>query len=138
MQTRLLAIFAALFAVAALIAGCSGSSSENSGKDLPDPATLLKESSETTKGQTSAHLKLSVQGQIPELPVETLEGDLTQAPAVAAQRRLPREVPVRGQRGARDLPTLAVQRDDGWVRCPTAGQHEQPDEGGASHCAASV
>jgi lipoprotein LprG len=85
MQTRLLAIFAALFAVAALIAGCSGSSSENSGKDLPDAATLLKESSETTRGQTSAHLKLSVQGQIPELPVETLEGDLTQAPAVAAK-----------------------------------------------------
>ncbi len=85
MQTRLLAIFAALFAVVALAAGCSGSSSEDSGKDLPDAATLLKESSETTRGQTSAHLKLSVQGQIAELPVEQLEGDLTQAPAVAAK-----------------------------------------------------
>lgn len=85
MQTRLLAIFAAFFAVVALVAGCSGSSSEDSAKELPDPATLLKESSETTKAQTSAHLKLSVQGQLAELPVESLEGDLTQTPAVAAE-----------------------------------------------------
>ncbi len=85
MQTRLLAIFAALIAVVAVVAGCSGSSSEASSKELPDPATLLKESSATTKAQTSAHLKLSVQGQIAELPVESLEGDLTQTPAVAAK-----------------------------------------------------
>lgn len=85
MQTRLLAILAALFTVVTLVAGCSGSSSQDSGKELPDAATLLKQSAETTKGQTSAHLKLTVQGQIAELPVETLEGDLTQSPAVAAK-----------------------------------------------------
>lgn len=85
MQTRLLAILAALIAVVALVAGCSGSSSEDSTAELPDPATLLSESSETTKGQTSAHLSLTVQGQIAELPVESLEGDLTQTPAVAAK-----------------------------------------------------
>jgi len=84
MQTRLLAIFAALFASIALIAGCSSKSADSS-KALPDPATLLKESSETTKAQTSVHLKLSVQGEIKELPIETLEGDLTNQPAVAAQ-----------------------------------------------------
>jgi lipoprotein LprG len=84
MQTRLLAIFAALFASIALLAGCS-SKSEDSSKALPDPATLLKDSSETTKAQTSVHLKLSVQGEIKELPIETLEGDLTNKPAVAAQ-----------------------------------------------------
>ena len=84
MQTRLLAILAALFAVAALVAGCSGSS-DDSATDLPDAATLLQESSETTAGETSAHLKLAVQGQIAELPVESLEGDLTQRPAVAAK-----------------------------------------------------
>ncbi len=72
MQTRLLAILAALFAVAALVAGCSGSS-DDSATDLPDAATLLQESSETTAGETSAHLKLAVQGQIAELPVESLE-----------------------------------------------------------------
>jgi lipoprotein LprG len=84
MQTRLVAIFAALFAAVALIAGCS-SSSQGSSKELPDAATLLKESSETTKSQTSVHLKLAVQGQIQDLPIETLEGDLTNQPAVAAQ-----------------------------------------------------
>ena len=84
MQTRLLAILAALFAVAALVAGCSGSS-DDSATDLPDAATLLQESSETTASETSAHLKLAVQGQIAELPVESLEGDLTQRPAVAAK-----------------------------------------------------
>jgi lipoprotein LprG len=84
MQTRLLAIFAALFATIALIAGCS-SKSQDSSKELPDAATLLKDSSETTKAQTSVHMKLSVQGQIKELPIETLEGDLTNKPAVAAQ-----------------------------------------------------
>lgn len=85
MQTRLLAILAALVAVVALVAGCSGSSSDDASKELPDPTTLLTDSSQTTKGQTSAHLKLTVQGQIAELPVETLEGDLTQKPAVAAK-----------------------------------------------------
>lgn len=84
MQTRPLAILAALFAVVALVAGCSGSS-EDSGKDLPDAATLLKESSETTKNESSTHLLLAVQGQIAELPVEKLEGDLTQSPKVAAK-----------------------------------------------------
>jgi lipoprotein LprG len=84
MQTRLMAIFAALFATIALIAGCS-SKSQDSSKELPDAATLLKDSSATTKAQTSVHLKLSVQGEIKELPIETLEGDLTNKPAVAAQ-----------------------------------------------------
>jgi lipoprotein LprG len=84
MQTRLLAIFAALFTVVALIAGCS-KSSEDAGAELPDPATLLQQSAETTKSQTSVHLTLTVQGEIKELPIESLEGDLTNAPAVAAQ-----------------------------------------------------
>jgi lipoprotein LprG len=84
MQTRLLAIFAALFAAIALIAGCS-SKSEESSKPPPDAASLLKESSETTKSQSSMHLKLAVQGEIKELPIESLEGDLTNTPAVAAQ-----------------------------------------------------
>ena len=60
-------------------------SREDSNKELPDAATLLKESSETTKCQTSVHLKLAVQGEIKELPIESLEGDLTNTPAVAAQ-----------------------------------------------------
>ncbi|MGE0218827.1 LppX_LprAFG lipoprotein [Mycolicibacterium sp.] len=85
MQTRLPAILAALVAVVALLAGCSGSSSDDSAKELPDAATLLTESSQTTKNQASAHLKLTVQGQIADLPVESVEGDLTQKPDVAAK-----------------------------------------------------
>jgi lipoprotein LprG len=84
MQTRLIAIFAALFAAIALIAGCS-KSSDNASKELPDAATLLQQSSETTKSQTSVHMNLTVQGEIKELPIESLEGDLTNTPAVAAQ-----------------------------------------------------
>jgi lipoprotein LprG len=84
MQTRLLAIFAVLFTAIALVAGCS-SKSQDSSKALPDAATLLKQSSETTKSQSSVHLKLTVQGEIKELPIESLEGDLTNTPAVGAQ-----------------------------------------------------
>jgi lipoprotein LprG len=84
MQTRLLAIFAVLVATVALFAGCSAKS-QDSKKELPDAATLLKESSETTKSEASVHLKLAVQGQVKDLPIETLEGDLTNRPAVAAQ-----------------------------------------------------
>lgn len=67
-----------------LFAGCS-KSSEKSDKELPDAATLLQQSSQNTRDQKSVHLKLTVQGQIQDLPIESLEGDLTQSPAVAAQ-----------------------------------------------------
>jgi len=84
MQTRLLAIFAAVVAATALFAGCS-SKSQDSANALPDAATLLKQSSDTTRSQSSMHLKIAVAGQIKELPIESLEGDLTTTPAVAAQ-----------------------------------------------------
>jgi lipoprotein LprG len=45
----------------------------------------LKQSSETTKSESSVHMKLAVQGEIKELPIESLEGDLTTKPAVGAQ-----------------------------------------------------
>ncbi len=87
MQTRprhaVRSFIALLIAAAALVAGCSSKSEES--KALPDAATLLTESSQTTKDQASVHLKLTVQGEIKELPIESLEGDLTNAPAVAAQ-----------------------------------------------------
>ncbi|MGE2692919.1 LppX_LprAFG lipoprotein [Mycolicibacterium pulveris] len=82
MQTRPVAILAALIAVLALVAGCSSSSEP--AKDLPDASTLLTQSTETTKNQTSVHLRLTVQGEIPGLALESLEGDLTNVPAVAA------------------------------------------------------
>lgn len=81
---RLLIALAAVSATAALIAGCS-SSSKHAGGPLPDGATLVKEASTTTKDLKSAHLVLSVTGQIKSLPVKTLEGDLTNQPSTAAK-----------------------------------------------------
>jgi lipoprotein LprG len=78
------AFLAILFAAALLVSGCS-SSSESSSEPLPDATTLLQDSTKTTREQQSVHLKLTVQGEIKELPIELLEGDLTNKPAVAAQ-----------------------------------------------------
>lgn len=88
MQTRprfaVQSLFAVLATAAALVAGCS-SSSETSDAPLPDGAALLQESASKTKTQESVHLLLTVQGKVDGLPVEKLDGDLTNAPAVAAE-----------------------------------------------------
>ncbi|WP_029117017.1 LppX_LprAFG lipoprotein [Mycobacterium sp. URHB0044] len=88
MQTRprlavLVSLFTALLAAIALTAGCS--SEKKADAALPDAATLLKDSNETTKAQQSVHLQLTVNGEIKELPIASLTGDLTNSPAVAAQ-----------------------------------------------------
>ena len=84
MQTRpRIAVLVSIFASLLLIAGCS--SSEKSSAPLPDAASLLKDSEQTTKKQQSVHLELTVTGKIAELPIETLTGDLTNVPVVAAQ-----------------------------------------------------
>lgn len=85
MQTRrrLSAVFASLTLATALIAGCS-SGSKQSGAPLPDATTLVKQSADATKNVKSAHIALSIQGKIPGLPIKTLNGDLTTAPATAA------------------------------------------------------
>ncbi|MBS1693335.1 MAG: LppX_LprAFG lipoprotein [Actinobacteria bacterium] len=77
-------LLAAAFAAAVLVAGCS-SGSDTSSEPLPDAATLLQQSGDTTRNLSSVHLVLTVQGEIKELPIESLEGDLTSTPAVAAQ-----------------------------------------------------
>ncbi len=78
------AVLAALALIAALVAGCSSSNSA-SNAPLPDAATLLKQSTDTTKNLKSAHLVLEVTGSIPNLPVHSLTGDLANTPAVAAK-----------------------------------------------------
>lgn len=85
MQTRkpFGSILAALAIVAALISGCS--SSKQSSSPLPDAATLIKESAQSTKKVTSVHLALTVNGKIKGLPVKSLTGDLTTTPQTAAQ-----------------------------------------------------
>ncbi|MEU0496426.1 LppX_LprAFG lipoprotein [Mycobacterium sp. NPDC006124] len=85
MQTRpRIAVLVSIFAAILLVAGC-GSSSPKNDSPLPDAASLLKESTQTTSAQKSVHLALTVTGKIKELPIETLTGDLTNVPVVAAQ-----------------------------------------------------
>jgi lipoprotein LprG len=88
MQTRkpfgpILAVLASLSIAAALISGCS--SSKQSSAPLPDAATLIKESTQSTKNVKSVHLVLAVNGKIKGLPVKSLTGDLTTTPQTAAQ-----------------------------------------------------
>jgi len=84
MQTRhrVLAVLAKLTLATALIAGCSFSSSNNSGP-LPDGTTLVKQSADASKDLKSAHLVLTVIGKIPNLPVRNLTGDLSTNPTAA-------------------------------------------------------
>ena len=87
MQSRRRSTAAILAAVAlstALVAGCS-KSNQQSTANLPDAATLLKQSAQTTRDLKSAHLELTVQGKIEHLALKTLTGDLTNSPAVAAK-----------------------------------------------------
>jgi lipoprotein LprG len=84
MQTRpRIAVLVSVLAALLLIAGCS--SSTKSDQPLPDAASLLKDSNQTTRKLQSVHLVLTVTGKIAQLPIETLTGDLTNTPAVAAQ-----------------------------------------------------
>lgn len=85
-RRRLFGVLAAFTTAAVLVAGCSsGDSSNEIPADLPDAATLLSDSAATTRSQTSVHLLLTVEGVITGLPLKTLEGDLTNTPAVAAK-----------------------------------------------------
>jgi lipoprotein LprG len=86
MLTRrpILAVLGTVAIAAAVVGGCS-SSSKKSSAPLPDAATLLKQSSQTTKNVKSVHLVVSVSGKIKGLPVKTLTGDLTTSPATAAK-----------------------------------------------------
>jgi lipoprotein LprG len=78
----LLSLFAALMTALVLTSGCS--SDKKNDAPLPDAAGLLKQSQETTKGQTSVHLVLTVNGEIKNFPVHNMTGDLTNVPAPAA------------------------------------------------------
>ena len=63
MQTRpRLAVLVSIFAALLLVAGCS--SSTKSDAPLPDAASLLKDSDQTTRAQKSVHLELAVTGKI--------------------------------------------------------------------------
>lgn len=77
------ALIALLLAAAMFVAGCS-SSSQDSDRPLPEAAALLQDATQSTRALQSVHLNLTVQGTIEQLPIESLQGDLTNTPAVAA------------------------------------------------------
>jgi lipoprotein LprG len=77
----ILSVLAVLSIATALVGGCS--SSKQSTAPLPDAATLLRESTQTTKAVKSVHLVLSVSGTIKGLPIKTLTGDLSTSPTAA-------------------------------------------------------
>lgn len=76
----------ALAATAALVAGCSSGGTSGTAT-LPDAATTLQQSAQTTKDLKSAHVEITVEGKIQGLPVKNLSGDLTNVPATAAQAK---------------------------------------------------
>ncbi|HZQ33889.1 MAG TPA: LppX_LprAFG lipoprotein [Mycobacterium sp.] len=81
-----IALLAGLALSTALVAGCSKSSNKSqSTEGLPDAATLVKQSQQTTSNLKSAHVDITVTGTIEGFPIKTLTGDLTNTPAVAAK-----------------------------------------------------
>ncbi|MDR3664572.1 MAG: LppX_LprAFG lipoprotein [Mycobacterium sp.] len=88
MQTRkrsatLVSLLSSVMAGVLLVSGCS--KSEAPSTPLPDAATLLKQSADTTRAQQSVHLVLTVNGKISTMTVTKLTGDMTLIPAVAGQ-----------------------------------------------------
>lgn len=81
---RFLIPFLAVLLAALGLVGCSSSPKANNAP-LPDATTLLKQSADTTRAQTSAHVVLTTTGDIKSLPITILTGDMTLKPAVAAQ-----------------------------------------------------
>ena len=81
MPSRFFLALVVPLAAALLIPGCSTKASE----PLPDAASLIQQSVETTRKLTSAHLEIAVTGKIEGLPIKTLSGDLTNVPSVAVK-----------------------------------------------------
>lgn len=81
MPSRFFLALVVPLAAALLIPGCSKKASE----PLPDAASLIQQSVETTRKLSSAHLEIAVTGKIDGLPIKTLSGDLTNVPSVAVK-----------------------------------------------------
>lgn len=81
--TLVLALVVALTAGCSLISRFTGD--EDTGGPLPEPAPLLQQGAQATRNLSSVHLDIEVTGQIKELPIKTLSGELTNKPAVAAK-----------------------------------------------------
>ena len=84
---RVLVAVMGLLAVVGLVAGCSsdkGSTTKDRGP-LPDAATTLGKVTATSKGLQDVQLDLYVDGDVPQLPVKSVNAYLTTTPQVAGQ-----------------------------------------------------
>jgi lipoprotein LprG len=69
--------------VATLTTACSSDDQPADTGSLPDGAGLLKDAAAATADIKSAHFTLTVNGEIPDLPVKSAEGDLTREGSAA-------------------------------------------------------
>lgn len=70
---------------AAPSASAAPTSSKKASEPLPDAAAILKEASVTTAGLDSVRLSLSVTGNIDNMAITALDGDVTKVPDAAAK-----------------------------------------------------
>jgi lipoprotein LprG len=102
-RTTLAAAAAALSLSAVLLTACGGGSNSDpttsqpippvleSSREAPpsvavsDPTAVVEQSSQTTRMMNSVHIVLDVSDSIDSLPIQNLNGDVTNRPAVAAQ-----------------------------------------------------
>jgi lipoprotein LprG len=75
MMRRILLVTLAL--TTAFATACSAEETPANDSSLPDGAGLLKEAAAATADVRSAHFTLTVNGNVPDLPVKKAEGDLT-------------------------------------------------------------
>jgi lipoprotein LprG len=75
MMRRILLVTLAL--TTAFASACSSDDKPADTGSLPDGSGLLKESAASTADIRSAHFTLTVNGEVPDLPVKKAEGDLT-------------------------------------------------------------
>ncbi|MCV7076114.1 LppX_LprAFG lipoprotein [Mycobacterium szulgai] len=92
-RTRVAAAAAALalFAVVPSLGGCGNHGGSNAGSSATtangtsgEAATLLKQAADVMRKVTGMHLTLSVQGDVPNLRVTKLEGDVSNTPQTVA------------------------------------------------------
>lgn len=118
---RVLTALLAMLAVASLVAGCSADKKAET-KDrgpLPEAGPLLAKVVDSSKNLHDVQIDLSVDGQIPELPVKSVNAYLTNDPAVAGQGDA--DVTVNG---SQIQAKFVVTGGDLWARLGTGAKYQ--------------
>ena len=104
-----------------LATGCTDSGSGSAGKteQLPDGASLLAKSAQTMKSVQSTHFKITVDGDLGGISVQSAEGDLTQSGSAAGNAKVKQ-----GDQLVQIDFTLVGSTL--WVKGPTGGYQKLP------------